>query len=146
MKNHIILYDVEEYDYGYEAPHEAVTLTWKKNVKTWIFMYSITNLSSFEKIPVLKAKLLKDLQESDLGKYPCYLVGNKCDLSDDREVSTEVAGKFAEENGFTFFECSSKSNQTVEMIIVTLCTKMRDLHCISPPEDPKRKKSGCKTQ
>ena len=37
-----------------------------------------------------------------------FLIGNKADLEDQRDVPYEEAKAFAEENGLTFLECSAK--------------------------------------
>lgn len=38
-----------------------------------------------------------------------FLIGNKADLEDQRDVPYEEAKAFAEENGLTFLECSAKT-------------------------------------
>ena len=42
------------------------------------------------------------------------LVGNKCDLVDDREVSREEAEKLAKEQGLRYHETSAKTNTGLE--------------------------------
>ncbi len=43
-----------------------------------------------------------------------YLIGNKCDLEAQRDVTHEEARQFAEENGLTFVETSAKTGERVE--------------------------------
>ena len=38
-----------------------------------------------------------------------FLIGNKCDLEAQRDVTYEEAKQFAEENGLMFLECSAKT-------------------------------------
>lgn len=43
-----------------------------------------------------------------------FLIGNKCDLEAQRDVTYEEAAQFAEENGLTFVETSAKTGEKVE--------------------------------
>ena len=44
-----------------------------------------------------------------------YLIGNRADLEDEREVTREVAEKFCKEHNIArFFETSAKTGQNVE--------------------------------
>ncbi len=43
-----------------------------------------------------------------------FLIGNKCDLEAQRDVTYEEARQFAEENGLTFVETSAKTGERVE--------------------------------
>lgn len=38
-----------------------------------------------------------------------FLIGNKCDLNQQRDVTYEEAKQFAEENGLMFVEASAKT-------------------------------------
>lgn len=42
------------------------------------------------------------------------MIGNKCDLEAQRDVTFEEAKQFAEENGLTFIETSAKTGEKVE--------------------------------
>merc|ERR1711881_503543 len=43
-----------------------------------------------------------------------FLIGNKCDLEAQRDVTTEEAKTFADENGLVFLEASAKTGENVE--------------------------------
>lgn len=43
-----------------------------------------------------------------------FLIGNKCDLEAQRDVTTEEAKQFADENGLIFLEASAKTGENVE--------------------------------
>lgn len=53
------------------------------------------------------------VQFRDGQKFPFVLVGNKCDLIDEREVSTADGQKLADKLGCPFFEVSAKTNENV---------------------------------
>ncbi|NXS64811.1 RAB3A protein, partial [Pandion haliaetus] len=58
------------------------------------------------------------------------LVGNKCDMEDERVVSSEKGRQLAEHLGFEFFEASAKDNinvkQTFERLVDIICEKMSE--------------------
>jgi len=43
-----------------------------------------------------------------------FLIGNKCDLDSQRDVTYDEAKQFADENGLTFLETSAKTGEGVE--------------------------------
>lgn len=58
------------------------------------------------------------------------LVGNKCDLEDERVVSTERGKQLADQIGLEFFETSAKENINVkavfERLVDIICDKMSE--------------------
>ncbi|MXQ81130.1 hypothetical protein E5288_WYG012722 [Bos mutus] len=58
------------------------------------------------------------------------LVGNKCDMEDERVISTERGQHLGEQLGFEFFETSAKDNinvkQTFERLVDIICDKMSE--------------------
>uniref|UniRef100_A0A671QK24 small monomeric GTPase n=1 Tax=Sinocyclocheilus anshuiensis TaxID=1608454 RepID=A0A671QK24_9TELE len=58
------------------------------------------------------------------------LVGNKCDMDDERVVASERGRQLSEHLGFEFFEASAKDNinikQTFERLVDIICEKMSE--------------------
>ncbi|XP_010151822.1 PREDICTED: ras-related protein Rab-3C-like, partial [Eurypyga helias] len=58
------------------------------------------------------------------------LVGNKCDMEDERVIFTERGKHLADQLGFEFFETSAKDNinvkQTFERLVDIICDKMSE--------------------
>ncbi|RWW56662.1 hypothetical protein BHE74_00036604, partial [Ensete ventricosum] len=54
------------------------------------------------------------------------LVGNKCDLTDSRVVSSETAKAFADEIGIPFLETSAKDSTNVEKAFMTMAADIKD--------------------
>ena len=81
---------------------DAVTSNYYASTDVAIFVYSIDNLDSFNKI----SNWLNDLDDkvNDKGRLIVkILIGNKNDLSDERKVSNENGEDFASKNDFTLF-------------------------------------------
>ena len=83
--------------------------------KTSIFVvvYSVADRGSFDE---MRSTIhhIRDLRKND---DPIILVGNKCDLEDERRVSTEEGRVLADEFGVSFIETSAKDNKNVEEIV-----------------------------
>lgn len=76
----------------------------------YILVYSITLRSSFENCKVMRDKIL-DCTGTDW--VPIVLVGNKCDLTAQRQVPRETAEKLAQEWRCAFVEASAKHNENI---------------------------------
>jgi len=66
----------------------------------------------------------------DVDSVPCVIVGNKCDLEQDRVVTKETGTKFAMDVGCLFLETSALTNTNVKEIfegLVRECYKSRGL-------------------
>ncbi|UYV70558.1 RAB14 [Cordylochernes scorpioides] len=53
-----------------------------------------------------------------------FLIGNKCDLDGQRDVTYEEAKQFAEENGLMFVEASAKTGENVEEAFLETAKKI----------------------
>ena len=58
-------------------------------------------------------------EDTDDG-FLAVLVGNKCDLKDNRQVSFEEGKELAEEQSIDFIECSAKNNLNVNDVFKTV--------------------------
>jgi small GTP-binding protein len=82
-----------------------------KNVEGLILTYSIINRESFQNMDSWLQKLN---DASDLSKKPVIIVGNKIDLEEKRQVTTEEGEEFAKNHGYNFFEVSAKTGKNVK--------------------------------
>jgi Ras-related protein Rab-2A len=57
---------------------------------------------------------LKDTSENCAKEMVVMLIGNKCDLTEDRQVSREEGEAFALRHGLIFMETSAKTAENVE--------------------------------
>ncbi|XP_076768174.1 GTPase RhebL1 isoform X3 [Arvicanthis niloticus] len=84
-------------------------------VHGYTLVYSVTSLHSFQVVKNLYQKLHEGHGKTRL---PVLLVGNKADLSPEREVQAVEGKKLAESWGATFMESSARDNQLAQEIFI----------------------------
>lgn len=96
-----------------------------RTVHAVIFVYDVTNLSSFESIP----EWIEECSRHSVGPLvPRVLVGNKCDLRERREVPTSAAQCLADSYNFPLFETSAKDpaeKEHVDAIFLTIACRLK---------------------
>jgi len=110
-----------------------------KNGQGFVLVYSIIAQSTFNDLPDLREQILR---VKDCDMVPMVLVGNKCDLQDQRVITQEqgegLARKFG---GCTFLEASAKTKVNVDQIFHDL---IRQINKANPDKPAKSKsKGGC---
>jgi len=88
-----------------------------KNGQGFVLAYSIIAQSTFNDIPELRDQIVR---VKDTENIPTVLVGNKCDLADQRVITTEQGGALATKFNAKFIEASAKTKINVEEIFLTL--------------------------
>jgi small GTP-binding protein len=89
-----------------------------KNGQGFVLVYSITSQSTFNDLSDLREQILRVKDRDDV---PMCLVGNKCDLEDERVVGKDM-GKALAQNfcNCTFMETSAKHKINVNEIFLDL--------------------------
>jgi small GTP-binding protein len=111
-----------------------------KNGQGFVLVYSIIAQSTFNDLPDLKEQILR---VKDCDSVPMVLVGNKCDLADQRVITQEQGDALARKfGGCTFMESSAKTKANVEAIFHDL---VRQIARVQPDakEEKKPKRGGC---
>ena len=78
----------------------------------FLFMYSITDRRSFDNV---SEKYNQVIAVKDTESVPIVLMGNKCDLERERQVSKEEGEELANIMGGPFFETSAKERINIEV-------------------------------
>lgn len=65
--------------------HSAMRERFMRNGEGFVLIYSITSYHTFEQVQKLHGQIAR---VKDLEHFPVVLVGNKCDLEQDRQVPT----------------------------------------------------------
>merc|ERR1712217_953046 len=85
-----------------------------------IVVYDITNRASF----LNTSKWIEDVRSERGNEVVIVLVGNKTDLSDRRQVSTEEGEEKAKENGVMFIETSAKMGYQIKSLFRQLAQNL----------------------
>lgn len=111
-----------------------------KNGQGFVLVYSITSQSTFNDLTELREQILR---VKDTDKVPMVLVGNKCDLEDDRMVGKEQGSKLADQwGGVTFLETSARKKINVDEVFFDL---VRQINKQLPSKAAKGGKGGKKS-
>jgi len=93
-------YKVIIYDTAGQERYKSLSLNSIKHCDGVILIYDITNRESFKSISEW-IKNIYDIKDND---FPLILIGNKCDLKVQREVSTEEGLEAAEQYKTKYFK------------------------------------------
>ena len=87
----------------------AITRTYYKSAHLIVFVYAVDDKNTFDNIQIWVEDVKTQNKDAKL-----LLVGNKCDLKEkQREVTTEEAKKYAEDNNMKFIEVSAKTGDGI---------------------------------
>ena len=104
------------YDTSGQEKYNSLSYNYIKNSHGILLMYDISKKESFLKIK----DWLKNIYEHKDEDFPILLLGNKCDLEEEREVTKEEGEQLAKELKLIFFETSSKEDINIEKAITEL--------------------------
>jgi Ras-related protein Rap-2C len=95
-----------------------------KNGQGFVVVYSITSRQSFEDIKTMRDQILRVKNRS---RVPLLLVGNKCDLTSQREVTASDGASLARIWDAQFIETSAKSAKNVNELFIEI---VREMNCV----------------
>ena len=114
-------------DISGQEEFEALISYYIRVSQGFVLAYSITSLKSFNEVLEKYERIAKTKCTRD---FPIVLVGNKCDLEDSREVTTEQGEELARELNCPFFEASAKEYIHVEDVFAEVIREV-ETHCHS---------------
>jgi len=115
------LYNLEILDTAGTSSFTTMRELYIKKGHGFILVYSITSPSTFNDLNSYIYDHIKKYRE---GTVPMVLVGNKCDLEDERRITMEEGNELARQYGANFFEASAKNNVNVENIFFDVCQQI----------------------
>ena len=106
-----VVFDI--WDTAGQEKYQALNPLYYRNANAVIGVYSITELSSFSKMK----KYVAGCVTQSLDEIVVVIAGNKSDLEREREVPEEMGRRYAEDNGYVFFETSARLNVNVDELL-----------------------------
>ncbi|GAA6019512.1 hypothetical protein JCM10207_003727 [Rhodosporidiobolus poonsookiae] len=110
----------EIWDTAGQERYKSLAPMYYRSAHAAVVVYDITSAAS-----LLKARTwIAELQRQADPSITVCLVGNKLDLADQRQVTTEEAQKFADDEGLMFAEVSAKTAEGVEGVFKAIAEKL----------------------
>lgn len=107
-------YTLDIIDTAGQEEYETTRDLYLRQGNTFIIVYSITDAVSFEECEKMYSQIIV-ATDKEIGEVPVILVGNKCDMDNDRQVSTTEGQELAKKwKNCIFIEASAKKNHNVE--------------------------------
>jgi len=105
-----------------QEEYSAMREQYMRTGEGFLLVYSITARQSFEEIMTFQQQILR---VKDKDYFPVIVVGNKCDLEAERQVSKQEGEALARQFGCKFIETSAKSRINVEAAFFDLVREIR---------------------
>lgn len=115
----------------------TITTAYYRGAMGIMLVYDVTQESTFLNIK----EWVRNIEQHATDSVNMMLVGNKCDMEDERVVSTESGQKLADELGILFFETSAKDRTHVEDAFITLAKDIKKRLMENPAEYPQQETS-----
>mmetsp|Transcript_33866 Transcript_33866/g.95315 ORF Transcript_33866/g.95315 Transcript_33866/m.95315 type:complete len:208 (+) Transcript_33866:80-703(+) len=117
-KTNIVRFEI--WDTAGQERYHSLAPMYYRDAKLAIVVYDITCMASFERAKSWVA----ELRETAPKEIIIALVGNKCDLDDSREISTQEVSQYARSNELIFKESSARSGLNIMELFMTLAQKV----------------------
>nr|XP_027096131.1 ras-related protein Rab5-like [Coffea arabica]XP_027096135.1 ras-related protein Rab5-like [Coffea arabica] len=95
-----------------------------KGAAACIIVYDITSKVSYERAKMWVEYMKRAASRWDFALPVMALAGNKVDLEDKRQVTTEDAKLFADQNGLIFMETSAKVETNIKELFFKIATTL----------------------
>jgi len=116
----------------------TITTSYFRGAQGILLVYDVTDRRSFESI----RNWISQIQQHADVHVNKILVGNKCDMTDEKVVSTEEGQKLAKEFGIEFWEASAKANINVEQCFISIARAAKNRLMADGAGGPSGKPSG----
>ena len=111
---------IQMWDTAGQEAYRSITRSYYKSAACVFIVYDISDKKSFMDVDIW----LRDYRDICFKSVLIYLIGNKSDLEDKRQVTTEEGETFAEENNLKFYETSALNGSNIEEIFVQSATDL----------------------
>lgn len=98
---------IQFWDTAGQEKYKSIANSYFKISNGIILVYDVSRRETFEKLD----RWLVDIRSNSQHEVKILLVGNKIDLKENRQVTTEEGTEYAKNNGLFFWETSGKTNE-----------------------------------
>ena len=116
---------LEILDTAGQDDYQTMLDTWINSVEGFILVYSIDNKESFESTKTRYERILKLKADQ---KVSIIIVGNKCDLEENRQVSREEVENFCHKNKINFLEASALKTINIKETFLYVSRGLLQIH------------------
>ena len=99
----------------------ALRRQWIRDYRACLLVYSVTSKISFDLLNTFRQEIIEETG----GDAPIFLVGNKADLTELREVTVEEEEEFANLLQYKLYNTSAKTRSNVEEIFYDMVREIR---------------------
>ena len=114
---------LQMWDTAGQERFRTITNTYYRGAHSILLVYDVTDRSSFDSIRNWISSIRQHVNEDNVS---VALIGNKCDLVDEKLVSADEGEKMASEFGIPFWECSAKNSGSVEEAFLAMAKSAKD--------------------
>jgi len=123
-----------------QEEYSALRDQWVREGRAFLLVYSVVSRETFNEIPHFRERILLVNEDAVV---PMVLVGNKCDLEDQRQVSIEEGRKLAQDYGnIPFIECSARKSLNCEDVFSEAVRAIRRIDATAAKEKQAEKGGG----
>ena len=114
------VFKIEMWDTAGQERYKSITAAYYKGAKGALIVYDITQKTTFENI----SKWMTEIKEKSSKDMKVMIIGNKTDLKDERQVTTEEASLKAQDLGAPIMETSALDASNVKEVFYDLMKEM----------------------
>ena len=103
---------IQIWDTAGQDRFRSITKNYYKGAHGIILIYDVTDKKTYENVKAW----IEQIREEVSDNVTIILVGNKIDDFEGRKVKKEEGEKAAKEFGLSFFECSAKTGENIDLI------------------------------
>jgi small GTP-binding protein len=111
-----------------------------KDGQGFVLVYSIVAKSTFTDLNDIRDQIVR---VKDTDDFPCILVGNKCDLEEQRVVSKNESQELSSKWKCSYMEASAKTSTNIQELFLDLIRQINKREGPSTKKGDKKKSSGC---
>jgi len=127
-----------------QEEYAALQDQWIREGDGFLIVYAINSEDSFDEAEMIRAKIIRILDPSDPDEpdIPIVLVGNKCDLENERKVTADMRDTVKRQWKCPVLETSAKTKQNIDESFFQVVREIRKRKAAEDDMDQGGKQGG----